>query len=274
MADGDANYSAEIARNLREILDSDRFVIECCTHRNLKISQALCLLWHNQDSGDVPGRKSSAPLFGNVTAAALIDLYVLGKIDFEDAPVTCLGIKYKNMVLKVIDFTPTNSYLDDCLFNQMVAHAHKHCNKPRGAEQWILKGSNYHKPTCVSATFDSLVRLGLLGKESRLLGTFVKYPTLNSEPQNKLVKEVKMIALEGHDTDGFTWTLLKLARFADSLSIGAPILRHLFSKEEYRDAKRKIKELVDTIKQGEKGKNRRAAKELEFDNLFEKETCS
>ena len=80
---------------------------------------------------------------------------------------------------QVINFTPTNSYLDDCLFNQMVAHAQKHPNKPRSAEGWILKGSNYHKPTCVSATFDSLVKLGLLRKERRNLGTCVKYPTVN-----------------------------------------------------------------------------------------------
>ena len=80
---------------------------------------------------------------------------------------------------QVINFTPTNSYLDDCLFNQMVAHAQKHPNKPRNVEGWILKGSNYHKPTCVSATFDSLVKLGLLRKERRNLGTCVKYPTVN-----------------------------------------------------------------------------------------------
>ena len=101
MADGDADYSADIARNLRDIIDSDRFVAECFKQRSLTLSQALCLLWHNQDSGDVPGRKSSAPLYGNVTAAAVIDLYALRKIGIEDARLTCLGIKYKKMVLKV-----------------------------------------------------------------------------------------------------------------------------------------------------------------------------
>ena len=81
MADGDANYSPEIARNLREILDSDRLVTECFNRRSLTISQALCLLWHNQDSGEVP----------NVTDAALVDLCVLRKIDFENVPVTCIS---------------------------------------------------------------------------------------------------------------------------------------------------------------------------------------
>ena len=82
-------------------LPQDRFVTECFNRRSLTISQALCLLWHNQDSGEVPGRKSSSPLYGNVTAAALVDLYVLRKIDFEDVPVTCLGVKYKSMSVKV-----------------------------------------------------------------------------------------------------------------------------------------------------------------------------
>ena len=69
--------------------------------RSLTISQALCLLWHNQDSGEVPGRKSSASLYGNVTAAALDDMYVLRKIDFQDVPVTCVGVKYKSIAVKV-----------------------------------------------------------------------------------------------------------------------------------------------------------------------------
>ena len=90
-----------------------------------------------------------------------------------------------------------------------------------------------------------------------------------SGAQNKLVKEVKMIALSGYAIDGFTWTLLKLARFADSLNIGgAPILKHHFGKEEYTDAKKKIEALIGTKKEDKKRKNRRDTKDLEFDNLF------
>lgn len=101
MADGDADYSPKIARNLQEILRSDRFVIECFKERNLTISQALCLLWHIQTSGEVPGRKTSAPLYGNVTAAVIIDLFVLGKVDMGEVRRSCLGIKYKTTVLEV-----------------------------------------------------------------------------------------------------------------------------------------------------------------------------
>ena len=96
-----------------------------------------------------------------------------------------------------------------------------------------------------------------------------------SGPQNKLAKEVKMVALSGYAIDGFTWTLLKLARFADSLNVGgAPILKHHFSKEEYTDAKKKIEELIDTKKKEKRAKSRRDTKDLEFDHLFENQSFS
>jgi len=101
MADGEADYSPKIARNLQEILQSDRFVIECFKDRTLKISQALCLLWHNQTTGDVPGRKTSAPLYGNVTAAVIVDLLVLGKVNIAEVRRSCLGIKHKTTVIEV-----------------------------------------------------------------------------------------------------------------------------------------------------------------------------
>lgn len=270
MADGDADYSPKLAENLLEIVRSDRFVTECFKERNLKISQALCLLWHDQSTGDVPGRKSSAPHYGNVSAAVIIDLYVLGKVSFEEAQASCLGVKYKEMVLQVTDFTSTDSYLDKCMFNHMVEHTRKHPDKPRSVAKWILKGSNYHKPCCVSATFDSLVDLGLMSKEPKLLGTCVKYPVINAAPQNELVKEIQMIALAGHTVDGFTWTLLKLARFSDLLYLGgAPMLKHLFHKKEYDDAKKKIQELVETKKEKSKRKVHKEGEDLEFYNLCE-----
>lgn len=270
MADGDADYSPKLAENLLEIFQSDRFVTECFKERNLKISQALCLLWHEQSTGDVPGRKASAPHFGNISAAVIIDLYVLGKVSFEDAQASCLGVKYKEMVLQVKDFTPTNSYLDNCMFNQMLERTRKHPDKPRSVSKWILKGSNYHKPSCVSATFDSLVDLGLMKKEPRLLGTSVRYPVINAVPQNELVKEIQMIALAGHAVDGFTWTLLKLARFSDSLYLGgALMLKHLFHKKEYEQAKKNIEKLVETKKENAKKRGWKKDKDLEFYNLCE-----
>ena len=121
MANGDTDYSPYLARNLREILDSDRFVVECFNQRELTISQALCLLWHNQNTGDVPGRKTSAPLFGSVTAAVLIDLIVLGRIDFEDDRKS-IG-KHKQTLLKVRCYRVLSSAIKFYLSSRGVAYS-------------------------------------------------------------------------------------------------------------------------------------------------------
>ena len=52
------------------------------------------------------------------------------------------------------------------------------------------------------------------------------------------------------------------------------MLKHLFSKEEYSDAKKKINELIETKKGTVKGKNAKETMDLEFDNLFEEEAYS
>ena len=52
------------------------------------------------------------------------------------------------------------------------------------------------------------------------------------------------------------------------------MLKHHFSKEEYGDAKKRIQELVETKRQDAKGRNGREGKDLEFDNLWELESCN
>ena len=79
-----------------------------------------------------------------------------------------------------------------------------------------------------------------------------------------------MIAPAGHAIDGFTWTLLKLARFSDSLNLGgAPMLRHLFHKKEYEQAKKSIEKLVETKKGNAKKGGWKKDKDLECYNLCE-----
>ena len=79
-----------------------------------------------------------------------------------------------------------------------------------------------------------------------------------------------MIALAGHAVDGFTWTLLKLARFSDSLYLGgAPMLKHLFHKKEYEQAKKNIEKLVETKKENAKKRGWKKGEDLEFYTLCE-----
>ena len=88
-----------------------------------------------------------------------------------------------------------------------------------------------------------------------------------SGPQNELISEVQRIALSGQVPDGFAWTLLKLARFADWLFLGgAPILKHLFTNKEYEGAKTRIQDLAEfKIRETERS---RGKVDGEFDNLL------
>lgn len=70
--------------------------------RPLKLSQAYCLLWQENESGDVDGRRCSFELLGGAVAAALLDLVVLGRIELEVAPKSALGFSYKKNYVKVM----------------------------------------------------------------------------------------------------------------------------------------------------------------------------
>ena len=71
-----------------------------------------------------------------------------------------------------------------------------------------------------------------------------------------------MIALAGHAADGFTWTLLKPCSL-----FRLTVHWWCTSKEEYRNAKKNIKDLVD-IKKDSNRKDRKRGRDLESDNLF------
>lgn len=76
----------------------------------LKLSQAYCLLWQENDSGDVDGRRCSFELLGGAVAAALLDLVVLGRIQLEVAPKSALGFSYKKNYVKVEIIVELNKY--------------------------------------------------------------------------------------------------------------------------------------------------------------------
>ena len=95
-----------IARNLREILDSDRFVTKCFNRRSLAMSQALCLLWRGFWRGPrKENRKSSwkfsAPLYGMLLLLLLLTYTCLERVTNKDVPVIFLGVKYKSMAVKL-----------------------------------------------------------------------------------------------------------------------------------------------------------------------------
>lgn len=72
-----------VSAKIGELLASDRFDKDSIAQRELSLSQAFCLLWQNQQTGDVAGRQRPNAITDTATAAVLLDLYVLEKIDLE-----------------------------------------------------------------------------------------------------------------------------------------------------------------------------------------------
>lgn len=93
--------SKEMAKAVKEIVNSSYFDKEVCRSEDLKVSQAYCLLWQDSESGDVDGRKISVETNGGAAAAVLIDLVVLGKVEVEIEPNKTLGVKNDKILLKV-----------------------------------------------------------------------------------------------------------------------------------------------------------------------------
>ena len=90
-----------IARNLREILDSDRFVTKCFNRRSLVMSQALCLLWRGFWRGswkktENPAENSALRCMVMLLLLLLLTYTCLERVT-KDVPVTLLGVKYKSM---------------------------------------------------------------------------------------------------------------------------------------------------------------------------------
>lgn len=80
MSTDDAWYMAE---KLRQVLQSKNFAKDDFDTRALKLSQAFCLLWQEKDTGEVSGRQKPGRASNAAVVAVLIDLFILGKIEFE-----------------------------------------------------------------------------------------------------------------------------------------------------------------------------------------------
>ena len=72
-----------VSAKIGELLASDRFDKHSIAERELSLSQAFCLLWQNQHTGNVEGRQRPNAMTDTATAAVLLDLHVLEKIDLD-----------------------------------------------------------------------------------------------------------------------------------------------------------------------------------------------
>lgn len=80
----------------------------------------------------------------------------------------------------------TSSYLDKALFSDIVKYHNNSMGQKKTTVEWIIQGS-HERENSATAVLDSLVRRGILGRESMLFGR--KYPTLNSGMQSFVCNE-------------------------------------------------------------------------------------
>ena len=80
----------------------------------------------------------------------------------------------------------TSSYLDKALFSDIVKYHNNSMGRKKTTVEWIIQGS-HERENSATAVLDSLVRRGILGRESMLFGR--KYPTLNSGRQSFVCNE-------------------------------------------------------------------------------------
>ena len=243
LAEQEACYAA-FCEAIRLIITCKDFDKASFKKRPINLSEAYVLLWHNAASGSMDG-KSNMNLRAGAFAAVLIDLMVRDKIEFikDESHLGCE--QHQSYRVKVVDVTPTRTYLDNAGFNHIVAHHEAHPDKNKSLRDWFEREE---RECSVSVTLQNLVKRKILGDvHTGFFGMFHKYPTKDASYAEVLDVEMKQVSLKECKPDSFMLSLLTLSRTADNLfSFVDPILRKHFTKDEYKIGKENIKVIVQS----------------------------
>ena len=91
LSNGLATYLSAVATSVGNYLHSEFFEPKVILERPLKISEAYCLLWQREDSGDVDGRLWMLELLCGACGSVMLDLAALKKIEVEEVKTTAIG---------------------------------------------------------------------------------------------------------------------------------------------------------------------------------------
>jgi len=112
---GLATYLSAVAASVGNYLHSEFFEPKVILERPLKISEAYCLLWQREDSGDVDGRLWMLELLCGACGAVMLDLAALKKIEVEEVKTTAIGrlLIWDRSPVKVLNiyFVSVENYL-------------------------------------------------------------------------------------------------------------------------------------------------------------------
>jgi hypothetical protein len=188
----------------------------------ITIAEQLLLLGLHDEKGSVLFSASTALPYG-LAGATILDLYFQDRIKFED----------KN--IQVVDHTPTgNDILDEVL--DLLGNA----TKTRDVKYWVnrihskVKGLKHRLA-------DRLVEQNVLAREEhRLLWVFNynRYPTQNFAPEYDIRNSIRNIILYDEQPTEKEAALISLVKACE-------LVNEIFSKEERKLAKKKIKMMTE-----------------------------
>ncbi len=188
----------------------------------LTISEQLLLLALHDEKGSVVFSASTALPYG-LAGAVLLDLYFLGIIAFEGKHV------------RVVDARATDSDVLDEALELM-----RQSTKSREPKYWVSRIQSKVK-RLQQRLAEDLVEKQILSKEERkLLWVFTRrrYPTDNAEPEYDIRNAIRNVILYGQHPSEKEAALI-------SLMSACELVNEVFSKEERKSAKQRIKMLSE-----------------------------
>jgi len=189
----------------------------------LRLSEELLLLALDDEKGTIVSKASMAISY-SLAGAVLLELVLQQKVQLDG----------KHLVLK--DSRLTGDYIYDFVIKLLSSS-----EKLRTIEYWITKLGDKIKEI-KEKLLERLTDKGILEKvEGKVLWIFStqKYPTRYEKPEYVLRKRIHDIVIGGNEPDDQSSMLLGLIQASD-------LVKEVFrNKEEYKAAKKRIKELVE-----------------------------
>ncbi|KAK3249058.1 hypothetical protein CYMTET_41504 [Cymbomonas tetramitiformis] len=217
----------------------------------LTICEAFCLLWQDDATGDLSGRRSDPTVQGPALAAMLTDLILMGKlkVQSEDGK-DWLGYTKENARIITGDVeTPlpaAAAFLADFLKIFTDYNAQK---PPRTLEKWVqelVMGWSHNAVAYIDFVLNSLLEKGIVRKESVWNGK--RFPTDDPTAEAAVREKLKTVLLSGTEPDMFTTVLIQLSVTADQQCVFTnPFMRSVLSKEEYAQVQPRLKELKENL---------------------------
>jgi golgi phosphoprotein 3 len=187
----------------------------------LTLAEELLLLALDDPKGTIP-MTAAQPLKYGLAGATIMDLMLIGKLTNDD----------KNIV--AVDATLTGNEIQDQVLTTIAA-----AERPRDVKYWVGElGTDIKRHQ--DWLEERLVQRGILRREvHRFLGIIPsqRYPTDDPLPEQSVRERIRTAVLGDASPDPRTATLISIAK-------ACSVLDNLFTREECKQTKRRVEEII------------------------------